>query len=90
MPAGRTPSTEMREAETALSVEDVRSIIHDVEDATAAAIIATGASREELQEAYLYAEGYGDVVDRTGHPLTGHVAQIFEILTAEEPPDRDR
>jgi hypothetical protein len=33
-------------------------------------------------------QGYGDVVDRSGHPLAGAAARIFEILAAyrqEEP-----
>jgi hypothetical protein len=67
-----------------LSVDDIHSILGDIEDAKAAAILATGASRAELEEAYLYAQGEGDKVDRAGHPLTGVVADLYEILTADE------
>lgn len=74
-----------------LSTEEIRTVLGDIEDAKAAAILATGASRAELEEAYLYAQGEGDKVDRAGHPLTGIVAALFDILTAdEEEPARER
>ncbi|HEX6980260.1 MAG TPA: hypothetical protein VF342_13260 [Alphaproteobacteria bacterium] len=67
-----------------LTFEQIRSIVGDIADPKATAIAATGASADELWQAYLYAQGYGDVLDRSGHSLTGVVAEIYDILTADE------
>lgn len=82
MPSGRTVKN--ASAHAALSIEDINAVLGDIEDARAAAIIATGATKAELEEAYLYAQGEGDRVDRAGHPLSGVLADLFEILTADE------
>lgn len=72
------------EADTPVKLDDIRELIGDIDEVDAAAIIATGATRAELEQAVFYACGYGDVVDRSGHPLVGAAAQIYEILTADE------
>ena len=71
-------------------LDDVRELIGEIAEIDAAAIIATGATRAELEQAVYYARGYGDVVDRSGHPLAGAAAQIYEILTAEEDEEEPR
>jgi hypothetical protein len=63
---------------------DVRELVGDIDEAAAAAIIATGATRAELEQAVFYARGYGDVVDRSGHPLAGAAAQVYEILVIDQ------
>lgn len=75
-------------ADEPIQLDDIKKLIGDIEDADATAIMAIGGTRAELEQAWLYAQGYGDVVDRSGHPLTGAAAQIFEILESygdEEP-----
>ena len=37
-----------------------------------------------------YVRGEGDLVDRAGHPLSGRVGQIYEILSAEEAREDER
>jgi hypothetical protein len=69
------------------SLGDVKELLGDIAELDAAAIIATGATRAELEQAVYYARGYGDVVDRSGHPLTGAAAQIYEILIADQDED---
>jgi hypothetical protein len=90
MASNRPPSATPSATDERVTVAEIRSIIGDIEDAKAAAIEATGASVAELREAYLYAQGYGDVVDRSGHPLMGRVAEIYEILTADEDLEPER
>lgn len=90
MASNRPPSVNPSVTDERVTVAEIRSVIGDIDDAMAAAIEATGASVAELREAYLYAQGYGDVVDRSGHPLTGRVAEIYEILTADEDLEPER
>lgn len=75
-------------ADEPIQLDDIKQLVGDIGDADATAIMAIGGTRAELEQAWLYAQGYGDVVDRSGHPLTGAAAQIFEILESyrdEEP-----
>lgn len=73
-----------------VKLADLRELIGDIDYGAAAAIIATGATRAELEQAVFYARGYGDVVNRSGHPLVGAAAQTYEILTADEDDDEAR
>jgi hypothetical protein len=60
-------------------------------DAKTAAMLATGANAEQLEEATAWASGESHVMDDLERPLTGVVAQLYDILlTGEEfPEDRD-
>jgi hypothetical protein len=74
-----------------LTPQDVRDIVGDLDDARIAAILAIGANAEELEEAMAWASGESDVMGDLERPLTGAVAQLYDILmTGEEfPEDRD-
>lgn len=72
------------------SAEEVRHIAGPLNDEAVAAILRVGPSLEELELAARYALGEGDVVDRAGHPLAGRVAQLYEILSAEEADEEPR
>jgi hypothetical protein len=86
-----TPDHEKQDPGGCVTLADVRELVDDIDELEATAIIATGATRAELEEACLYARGEGDRVDRAGHPLTGVVADIYEILAAkEDKPARER
>jgi hypothetical protein len=67
-----------------VTLSDIRTLAGDVDEIDAAAIIATGATRAEFEEAYLYARGEGDLLSRDGRPLAGAVAEVYEILISEE------
>ena len=77
-------------ADEPVRLDDIKQLVGDIDDADAAAIEATGGTRAELEQAWLRVQGYGDVMDRSVHPLTGAAAQIFEILESyrEEEPAR--
>lgn len=77
-------------ADEPVQLDDIKRLVRDISDADAAAIMAIGGTRAELEQAWLCAQGYGDVVDRSGHPLTGAAARIFDILDSyrEEEPAR--
>ena len=74
-----------------LTAQDVKDIAGDLDDAKIAAILATGANAEQLEEAMAWASGESDVMGDLERPLTGAIAQLYDILmTGEElPEDRD-
>jgi hypothetical protein len=67
-----------------LSAEEIRRVAGPLDDESVAEILRIGPSLEELEIAARYASGEGDLLDRMGHPLDGRVAQVYEILSAEE------
>jgi hypothetical protein len=78
------------QAAAPVRLDDVRELVGDIAEVDAAAIIATGASRAELEQAVYYARGYGGIVQRSGLPLVGAAAQIYEILAPYEEDDDPR
>ena len=72
------------------SADEVRHVAGPLNDDAVAAILRVGPSLEELEVAARYALGEGDLVDRAGHPLSGRVAQLYEILSAEEADEEPR
>lgn len=61
--------------------DDIVRLLGDVDEAKVAAVAATGASLEELEEAVAYTIGEDDVMGEARKPLTGRAATIYEILT---------
>jgi hypothetical protein len=66
------------------SATEVRHFAGPVADDTIAAILKTDASYEELEVAATYARGEGNDVDRLGATMTGKVAKLYDILTADD------
>jgi hypothetical protein len=62
---------------------EARHVVGPVTDDTMAAILEFRPSMEELEVAVSYLHGEGSAVDRTGHPLAGKVAQLYDILSAD-------
>jgi hypothetical protein len=67
-----------------LDHDDVRRIAGDVGDAKIAAILATRASCDELEEAIAWASGESDVMGEARLPLSGTVGQLYDILVQNE------
>lgn len=72
------------------TADEVRHVAGPLDDATVAAILKIEPSLEELEAAVRYALGEGDLVDRAGHPLSGRVAEVYELLSAEEADEEER
>ena len=66
-----------------VTAEDVRHVTGPVTDATVAAVLKTAPSLEGLEVAASYLRGEGSRVDRLGHPMSGKVAQLYDILSAD-------
>ncbi|MFQ5953930.1 MAG: hypothetical protein ACE5JZ_02580 [Kiloniellales bacterium] len=67
-----------------LTHDRVIDIAGDLGDARIARILATGATVEDLEEAVAWAAGESDVMGEERLPLSGRVAKLYEILTADE------
>ena len=70
---------------TGLTHEQIIDIVGRLDDDRVAEIIDTGATEAELMEAYSWMTSDG-VTSGAGdrHSLSGRVALVFEILTADE------
>jgi hypothetical protein len=70
--------------------DELRAIAGNLDDDKVLDILNLQPTAAELEQAVVWASGDGDVLARSGHPLTGRVAEIVEILTAgeDEPPER--
>ena len=69
---------------TELSREDIRRLCGDILDWKVDAIIATGAGFEELEEAVAWASGQDDEMAEERKSLTGVVAEVYDLLTADD------
>jgi len=66
---------------------EIRQIVGELDDAKLEAILATGVTPAELEEALAWAEGESDVMGKMARPLEGRVAAAYEILMTEAPVD---
>ena len=73
------------------TLAEIRGIVGDVEAAKLEAILATGATPGQIEEAMAWAAGESDVLGgELERPLAGPVAVVYEILASELPPLEDR
>lgn len=82
--------TESGRAHAKATASDVLEILGPMPDARIAAILATGATIKQLEEAAAWAAGESDVMGEMRRPVTGPVAGVYEILTADEALSEDR
>ncbi len=66
------------------TASDVLEILGPMPDERIAAILATGATVRELEEAAAWATGESDVMGELRRPVSGPVADVYDILTADE------
>jgi hypothetical protein len=65
------------------TADDVRHVVGPVTDDTVLAILKVEPTVEELEVTASYLRGEGSAVDRIGHPMTGRVAKLYDILRAD-------
>lgn len=68
-----------------LTRDDVIDIVGPLDDLRIAEIIGTGATPAELTEAFSWISEDDYMGPEVRRPLSGRVAQLFDILTADEP-----
>lgn len=71
-----------------ISRDQLRAILGDLDDEQVIEILNLQPTLAELEEAAIRATGDDDVLGKQGHPMSGTVTAIVEILTVEveEPP----
>lgn len=84
------PETGSTEQKRSVTKEDIEEIVGRLDDAATAAIIATGANRDELLEAYAWLTA-NDAQHRRLHSAPhGTIAWLCELLEAEIVPPEER
>lgn len=67
-----------------LDHDELRRLCGDIPEWKLAALARTGASREDIEAAVVWAEGQSDVMGEERVPASGQIAQVYEILMADE------
>jgi hypothetical protein len=75
---------------TRLDRDTILEIAGNIEDAKVAAIERSGATRGQLETAVAWAAGQSGVMGKQHQSLSGVVAEVYDILTADEPFDDER
>ena len=75
-----------------LNSAELRQIAGEISDAQLAELLTLQPTAAEVEQAVMWANNEGDILDRSGHALEGKVAKIFDILSAgeeeQEPPHK--
>jgi hypothetical protein len=78
-------------AQRPATLAEIRDMVGDIEATKLEAILATGATPGQIEEAMAWAAGESDVMGgELERPLAGPVAVVYEILASELPPLEDR
>ncbi len=72
------------------TLQEIIALLGNIEAAKAEAILTTGATLPEIEQALAWADGESDVMGEMERPLSGRIASVYEILRAEEPEDERR
>ncbi len=75
---------------TPATVQDIRDIIGPSDDAVLTNIVALGATREEVLEAFAWLSSDDYLHRKLHHSLTGRPALVFELLEAKFPENNRR
>lgn len=73
--------------QTNLSKDEIARLVGDVSDETLVAILETGATAEDIEEALQWVASADDVMGKSGRALSGRSAAVYDIIIAEEPVD---
>ena len=72
------------------TASDALEILGPMPDARVAVILAAGAPTEQLEEATAWAAGESNAMGDMRRPVAGLVADVYELLTADEALAEDR
>lgn len=64
--------------------EDLKAVLGDLDDDRVLAILALNPTPAELEQATVWAAGDGDILSKRGRPQDKIIAEIVDILTADE------
>jgi hypothetical protein len=69
------------------SLSEIVALVGGEDSSRHMAILATGASCAEIEQALAYVAGAGEALGKSTHPLSGRVAAVYDLLTADLPDD---
>lgn len=69
------------------TLDEIARLVGGEDAAVHTAILATGATFAEIEQALLAAQGVDEPLGQAAYPLEGRTAAVYEILTAE--PDEE-
>ncbi|MCG8695756.1 MAG: hypothetical protein MI806_31475 [Minwuiales bacterium] len=84
------PKSQTAPSHHRITREEIAHTVGEISDAKIVAIISSGASLKELEEAVAWASAESDVMGELERPLAGPAARVYDILTAEEEPEEER
>jgi hypothetical protein len=64
--------------------DELIRVLGEIDEDMIIDILALKPTLDDLEQAAIWAAGDGDVLARQGHPLSGVVADIVDILTTDE------
>ncbi len=67
-----------------ISRDELRGIVETLDDEQIIEILNLQPTSAEMEQAVLWASGDGDLLAKSGRPITAKVAEIVEILTAND------
>lgn len=70
------------------TASDLRRLLGDIASAKAQAILAVRPTVADVEEARAWSEGDGDLLAKTGKPLTGKAALVYDVLSADDDDER--
>lgn len=70
-----------------LSKDQLVSLVGGISDEAVVAILETGATLEEIEEALQWISSADDVMGKSGRELSGRSAAVYDILLAEDQTD---
>jgi hypothetical protein len=78
-----TEAQNMKPSTRHLTREDVMLLVGDLEDATIAAILATGATYQEIEQALKWAGAGPEEPRFNAHGMTPTAEQVFDIIVTD-------
>jgi len=67
-----------------LSIDDIKRILGDITQSNSMAILTLCPTLADVEQAAAWASGDGDLLAKNGHPQSGIVRQIVDILATDE------
>lgn len=81
---------EPRAGSRGATLQEIMGLLGDIEAAKAEAILTTGATIPEIEQALAWTAGESDVMGEMERPLSGRIASVYELLRTEELEDERR
>jgi len=76
-----------QQGRTRPTLSEVAELVGGTNNRRHMAILETGATFDEIEQALAWLAGADDVLGESGRQLSGRVASVYEIIKSDEPTD---